>query len=75
MFEYYGLDIVATIFVAVSYSMIGNKNKYGFVFSFLSCVIWLVIGVVEHMSMLVVMNVVIMYFVGKGFLNWNKEQK
>ena len=73
MLQFYGIDIIATVFVVIAYWMIGNKNKWGYIFSLASCLLWLGIGVYLSMWMLVVMNIFISCFVIRGFIKWTKE--
>lgn len=65
--------MIATVFVVLGYWLIGNKNKYGYIFSFASCSMWLGIGVYLNIWTLVIMNVFIAYFVLRGFIKWHKE--
>lgn len=72
MWQFYGADILATILVVLAYWLLGNKNKYGYLASLASCLIWLGIGVYLNIWTLVVMNIFIAGFVLRGFFKWNK---
>ena len=61
LFQYFGLDIIGTIFVVMEYYYISKKQKIGFIYGVLSCILWIVVAIISHMWMLLVINVIIMY--------------
>ncbi len=73
--RYYAIDWMAMSATLFAVWMLGNKNKYGFVFFIISNILWMIVGVLTQSSAILVGNFIFLLINLRGFLKWLKKEK
>lgn len=71
--NYYGIDILAMALTFIGLILIGNKNKFGFIFALLGNSIWIVLGFWIGSFGLLFANLVLIIIYIRNFIKWNKR--
>lgn len=74
LFQYYGVDFAAAIFSLIGLWMLGNKNKYGFIFGLLGTLSWTIFNILVCTIPGVISNIIFMLVHTRGFIKWLREK-
>ncbi|HEY0048035.1 MAG TPA: nicotinamide mononucleotide transporter [Pyrinomonadaceae bacterium] len=73
--QYYGIDWLATVCGLTGVYMLGNKNKYGFVFFMLASLSWFLFGILTASVAMSIGSFIFFTMHLRGWLNWNRESR
>jgi hypothetical protein len=73
LFKYYGTDWIAMILTMIAIYMIGNRQRFGFIFMITANVCWLIVGVLTQSFALLVANVVFSTMNIRAFVKWSRK--
>ncbi|HEX8737438.1 MAG TPA: nicotinamide mononucleotide transporter [Pyrinomonadaceae bacterium] len=73
--RYYGIDWLATVCGLTGVYLLGNKNKYGFVFFMLASLSWLTFGILTGSIAMSIGSLIFFTMHLRGWLNWNRESR
>jgi nicotinamide riboside transporter PnuC len=70
------LDFLAAIFTLLGVWVVGNKNKYGFIFGICSNLLWIVYVIANRHSYGIAFECLPLFFMNlRNFLKWNKYEQ
>lgn len=73
VFQYYGIDLVATGLTLVGIYQVGNKQKAGFVSALIGNSLWLAFGVMSASAGILIANLAIAALNLRGYRKWSAE--
>lgn len=73
--QYYGIDWLATVCGLTGVYMLGNKNKYGFVFFMLASLSWFLFGILTASVAMSIGSFIFFTMHLRGWLNWSRESR
>jgi hypothetical protein len=71
MFKYFGTDWLAMGLTFIAIHMIGNKQRYGFIFMMTANCVWLVVGILTSSIALIIANIVFSAMNLRAFIKWS----
>jgi hypothetical protein len=75
VFQFYGIDWLATACGLLGVYLLGNKNKLGFVLFMVASLSWVTFGVLTGSIAVVIGSSIFLMMHLRGFLRWNKEAR
>lgn len=72
LFQFYGIDLVATVATLVGIYQLGNKKKAGFVVATVGNLLWIGFGVMSHSIGILIVNIAIAVLNLRGYLLWKE---
>ena len=73
LFNYYGIDWLAMFLTLIAIYMIGNKQRFGFIFMISANISWLIVGFLTQSIALLIANVVFASMNSRAFVKWSKK--
>ena len=69
------MDILAGIFELIGIYLIGNKNRWGFIFAIVGGLIWISVGLDKDLNGLIGVVVLAPFLNFRNFRRWNVSDK
>ena len=71
--KYYGIDVVAFVFVVFQFHFLGNRNKIGWLCGFCACVFFVVFGILAQSIVTVIMNSCFGIMMIRNYVKWSER--
>lgn len=71
--KYYGMDTLAMALSLLAVYLLGNKNKWGFIYFIASNSLWLWVGFMMDSFGIIAGNLVFLVLNTRGYLRWVRE--
>lgn len=75
LFEYYGIDWIATVCGLTAVALLGNKNKIGFLVFMAASASWITFGLIVGSWAVVTGSAIFFFMHLRGFLKWRRDEK
>lgn len=72
LFQYYGIDWLATVLTFLAIWLIGDRNKKGFYIMIAGNGCWVVLGILTQSIALIVANLLFIALNIRAIVNWSK---
>lgn len=72
LFQYYGVDWLATVLTFLAIWLIGDRNKQGFYIMIAGNCCWVVLGGLTQSIALIVANLLFVTLNVRAIINWSK---
>jgi hypothetical protein len=73
IFKYYAIDWFAMSFSFIALYLIGEKNKYAFVFFITGNALWLLLGIILNSLAMIIGNSIFLITNIRGLIKWFRE--
>jgi hypothetical protein len=70
LFKFYGVDWLAITCVFFAMSLLGNKNKFGFVCAIIGCILWIIYGAMVGSIAQIVANLILIVINMRSLIKW-----
>ena len=75
VFQFYGIDWMATVFGLTGVYLLGNQNKIGFIVFMMASLSWISFGVLTGSVPVVIGSTIFFVMHLRGFIKWSREGK